>query len=175
MTTIKQHLLDRHLNISLHRPFIDEEERVATFLLYTITGKIAGYQIYRPDSDKKKKNHPREGRYYTYKTPGILSVWGTETLHLTPEILFVTEGVFDAARLTSLGYSAIASLSNAPPPEFQNWLDFLNRKIVVICDNDENGSGRKLAKFGHEAIFTEDKDLGDSSEEYVKWILNRFV
>ena len=48
----------------------------------------------------------------------------------------------------------------------------LNRKVVAVCDNDV--AGRKLAKFGHVAVFTEEKDLGESSDEFVTALLKKF-
>jgi hypothetical protein len=48
----------------------------------------------------------------------------------------------------------------------------LNRKVVVVADNDV--AGRKLAKFGDCCEFTTDKDLGDSSEEYVDNLLTTY-
>lgn len=35
-------------------------------------------------------------------------------------------------------------------------------------------AGRKLAKYGDIVVFTEDKDLGDSSEEYVKNLIKEY-
>ena len=48
----------------------------------------------------------------------------------------------------------------------------LNRKVVAVCDNDV--AGRKFAKFGHVAVFTEEKDLGESSDEFVTALLKKF-
>jgi len=169
MKTVLQLLRERHLDVNLHRPAVDEEERVATFFLYNLSGQIVGYQQYRPDADKVKNNHPTGGRYFTYRNKDTLGVWGVESLYLTPHVLFVTEGIFDAARLTERGFSAVAALSNNPTKDFKNWLSFLNRKVVAVCDNDS--AGRRLAKFGDVAVFTEDKDLGDADDSYVDWLL----
>jgi len=172
MKTVLEHLKDRHVDLSLHRPVIDEAERVAVFYLYNLSGKIVGYQQYRPDADKVKNNHPTEGRYFIYRNKETLGVWGVESLYLTPHVLFVTEGIFDAARLTQRGFSAVAALSNNPTKDFRNWLSFLNRKVVAVCDND--AAGKRLAKFGDVAVFTEDKDLGDADDEYVDWLLKEY-
>jgi DNA primase len=92
---------------------------------------------------------------------------------LTPNVVFVCEGVFDAARLTAKGVSALAVLSNNTGKDLSNWLTMLNRKVVAVCDNDD--AGRKLAKFGDVAVFCEDHDLGDSSDEFVNNLVARFV
>lgn len=153
---------------------LDEVDRVATFLLYNLSGQLVGYQQYRPEGVKTPSNHPKLGKYFTYKKQPTLGVWGVESLHLTPHVVFLTEGVFDAARLTERGYSALAALSNDPTPELGNWLWCLNRRVVAVCDNDPNKAGRKLAKFGTHSAFTQNKDLGDSPDEVVDDLLARF-
>ncbi len=172
MYTVLEHLKDRHVDLNLHRPWIDEDERVAVFYLYNLSGSIIGYQQYRPDADKMKDNHPKEGRYFTYRKQPTLAVWGVESLHLTPHVVFLTEGVFDAARLTERGYSALAVLTDDPTKDLRNWLSMLNRKVVAVCDNDK--AGRRLAKFGDVAVFTEDKDLGEATDEYVTRLLETY-
>lgn len=172
---LKQHLRERHLDLELHRPMLDEAEGVATFYLWNLSGQIVGYQQYRPFASKSFDNNPREGRYFTYRNRHYptVGVWGLESFYLTPGVLFVVEGVFDAARLTELGVSAIAVLGNDPQADTRNWLMSLNRLIVVVADNDK--AGRELAKFGHVAVFTEDHDLGDSSEEFVNSLIQKYV
>ena len=172
MYTILEHLKERHVDLNLHRPWIDEDERVAVFYLYNLSGSIIGYQQYRPDADKMKDNHPKEGRYFTYRKQPTLAVWGVESLHLTPHVVFLTEGVFDAARLTERGYTALAVLTDDPTKDLRNWLSMLNRKVVAVCDNDK--AGRRLAKFGDVAVFTEDKDLGEATDEYVTRLLETY-
>jgi DNA primase len=173
MKTVTEHLKDRHLDLELHRPMVDEVERVATFLLYNLSGQVVGYQQYRPEGLKKPNNNPKEGKYFTYSKQPTLAVWGVESLYLTPGVVFVCEGVFDAARLTSKGVSALAVLSNNSGKDLSNWLGMLNRKVVAVCDNDN--AGRKLAKFGDVSVFCEDHDLGDSSDEFVNNLVARFV
>ena len=171
MGMLKTHLRGRHLDLELHRPMLDEVEQVATFYLWNLSGQLVGYQQYRPLGEKKPQNNPRQGKYFTYNHQPTLAVWGVETLHLTPHVLFLTEGVFDAARLTERGYSAVAALANNPLG-LESWLGCLNRRVVAVCDNDV--AGRKLAKFGHQAVFTEEHDLGDSSAEYVTNLLRMY-
>jgi hypothetical protein len=152
---------------------LDDVERVATFYLWNLSGQLVGYQQYRPEGEKKPNNNPKEGKYFTYRKQPTLTVWGVESLHLTPNVVFVCEGLFDAARLTKRGVSALAVLSNNPTPDLRNWLTCLNRKVVAVCDND--AAGRKLAKFGDVAVFCEDHDLGDSSDEFVTKVLQNFT
>jgi len=170
METILEHLEKRHLDVSLHRPIINEVERVATFFIFNLSGQIIGFQQYRPEGLKTPSNDPRQGKYFTFRKQPTISVWGVESLHLSPNVVFLTEGVFDAARLTKRGFSALAVLSNNPSPDLKNWLIMLNRNIIAVCDNDS--AGKKLAKFGNHAVFTTDKDLGDSSEDFITNLLN---
>lgn len=169
--TMRAHLLGRHVDLSLHRPVICEEERIATFFLWNLSGQLVGYQQYRPDSDKKKHNHPKEGRYFTLRKQPTVAVFGVESLSLRGDVVFVTEGIFDACRLTELGFPAVAVLSNDPSWDVRNWLSCLPRKVVVVHDNDK--AGLKLTKCGDLAVTTGEKDLGDSSDEEVQSLLRR--
>lgn len=175
MTAVADNLRARYLDFDLHRPVIDEAEGTATFYLWNLSGCPVGYHQYRPGVDKKAKNHPKDSRYYTHRTRSTLTVWGVESLVLTPHVVFLTEGVFDAARLTHRGYSALAALTNVPGTDLRNWLSFLNRRIVVVADNDR--AGQLLHKHwngGAETVSTQDKDLGDSDDSYVTWLLDRY-
>jgi DNA primase len=140
--------------------------------LYNLSGQVVGYQQYRPEGEKKPQNNPKEGKYFTYRRKDTLAVWGVESLALNSKVIFLTEGVFDACRLTKLGGTALAVLTNNPSPDLRNWLRMLNRKVVAVCDNDT--AGKKLAKFGDESVFTEGSDLGASPESYVKQLLMRY-
>ena len=153
---LEQHLRDRHLDLSLHRPWMDHVEGVVTFPLWNLSGQLVGYQQYRPGASKDKSNDPRAGRYFTFRKQPTHTVWGVESLHLTPGLVAVTEGVFDAARLTSRGVSAVAVLSNDPVRDLKNWFSSLGRVVVAVCDNDV--AGRRLAKFGDRVVFTTDKE-----------------
>ncbi len=167
---IVEHLKQRHVDLSVHHPIFDIEENVATFLLYNLSGQIVGYQQYRPLADKSKSNDPRSGRYYTYHSKNMTAVFGIETLHFTSDVLFITEGIFDAVRLTKYKVSVIATLSNNPGIQVRNFISCLGRKTIAICDNDR--AGKMLSTYADYSIIMEDKDLGDSSEETVLRILN---
>ena len=173
MKSIREHLRDRHIDFDLHRPIVDEENRVATFYLWNLSEQIIGFQQYRPEGIKKGKENPKEAKYYNYRKQPTIAVWGVESLHLSPDVVFLTEGVFDAARLTEKGYSALAVLSNDPSKDLKNWLRMLNRKVVAVCDNDK--AGKKLAKFGHVSVFTDKKDLGNSTDEFITDLLVKYT
>jgi hypothetical protein len=172
---LKQHLIERHLNLELHRPILDKELNIATFLLYNLSGQLVGYQQYNPSGDKKIFNSKLEGKYYTYrnKNQPTVAIWGLESYYVSTGPIFLTEGIFDACRMTNVGQSAFATLANNPPKDYRNWLMMLNRPIVVVCDND--AAGRKLAKFGdYVEVVPEGKDLGESSDDYVQYLLTKY-
>jgi hypothetical protein len=166
---LKTHLLSRYVNLDLHRPILDETEGVATFLLFNPSGQIVGYQQYRPGASKDQRNDPRDGRYFTRKNSQTVALFGVESLHLRTDVVFITEGIFDAVRLTGRGLPALAVLSNNPSKDVANFLLALGRKVITVCDNDP--AGRKLARFGDQAVFTGSKDLGESSDEEIDELL----
>lgn len=169
-----QHLQSRFVNFDLHRPIIDATAGVATFLLFNLSGQIVGTQQYRPHAPKTARNDPREGRYFTrISKSGTIAVFGIESLHLNHNIVFVTEGIFDAVRLTSVGVPALAVLSNNPTPDLKNFLQCLGRKVVVVCDADS--AGRALAKFGDVSVTLGEKDLGEAELSTVDALIAKFV
>ncbi|CAB4130157.1 Archaeal primase DnaG/twinkle, TOPRIM domain [uncultured Caudovirales phage] len=173
MNNIEQHLRQRHVDLNLHRVFIDEINGVATFPLFNLSGQMVGFQQYRPGASKERKNDPRAGRYFTHRSSHTLAVFGVESLYLNPNILFVTEGIFDAVRLTEVGAPAIAVLSNNPTADLANFLLCTNRKIIAVCDFD--AAGKKLAAFGDVAVIMDSKDLGDASQETVDNLVKKFM
>tara|TARA_R110000851_G_scaffold328860_1_gene500256 strand:- start:1311 stop:1886 length:576 start_codon:yes stop_codon:yes gene_type:complete len=188
MTTMLQHMQDRHVDLDLHTVWLDEAERVATYPLWDLSGQFSGYQAYRPDADKVQKNN-EAGRYYTYRGKKVapdrlerpnknraVAVACMESWYLT-NTLFVTEGYFDAVRFTELGVSAVALLSNDPSVDLQNWLYCVRqtRTVVAVCDPGQ--AGFKLAKVGHHAHVVNlpndpDSDLGDAPQEYVQRLVD---
>lgn len=172
MDSLIQHLHNRHINFDIHRVWLDNEEYMATFPLLNLSGQLVGYQQYRPLANKEKKNNPKEGRYFTYTKKDTRGVWGLESWKFS-KTLFITEGIFDACRLTDKGYSAIATMSN-DPKHLLNLFYIISqdRPIVAICDNDS--AGKKLAKYGTSSIIVEDGDLGDASEKYVNELLLQY-
>lgn len=177
MTTMLEHIKSRHVDTKLHTVWLDEVERVATFPLWTLTGKMAGYQAYRPDANKVQKNDKR-GRYYTYRGDKLVTnhnqavaVWGMESWYLSTT-LFVTEGIFDAARITEMGYSAVAVISNDPNTSTRNWFRMVRRMRPVVAVCDPGPAGFKLRTVGHTYHVMNvpnqpGADLGDAPAEYV--------
>lgn len=173
---LKQHLEDRHLNINLHRVIISNE--VATILLYNLSGQIIGYQRYNPSFPSTmpgdgKQAVLRDRRYYNYISPGMIGLFGIESYDVNCSCVFVTEGVFDACRLTNRGACAIAMLTNSPSSSMKNFLTCLGKPLIAICDNDK--AGMRLRSVGnHFEIVQGGKDLGECSEDYVDYLMNKY-
>lgn len=154
---------------------VDSETQIVTFPLWNLSGQMVGFQQYNWRGDKKKNNN-REGKYWTYTPAGrIVPAWGYEYLSLDKgNILFVTEGVFDAISVMKLGYNCIATMTNHPKPLKQQ-LRVLPYTTVAICDGDN--AGRKLASVcdcgiilpdGEDANSMKPEELGEVVENWRK-------
>ena len=178
ITDLKQHLTERFVNFDVHRPFIDEQECKATFLLYNLSGKIVGKQQYNPNASKSKSNDVY-GRYITIRTEfqNTQTVFGLETFNWhSTKTIFVTEGIFDATRITWFkDECCIALLGNSTNPKegYKSWLKSLGRKTVAVCDSDR--AGLQLVKLTDCAIILDPKhgkDLGECSIDVVHNVIN---
>jgi hypothetical protein len=164
---IQSHLKERHLNVTLY-PW-SHDGYVASFLLFNLSGQLVGYHNYRPFAAKNQKNDPKTSRYYTYITNKALSPWGLESYNWRNDVLFLTEGIFDACRLHNLGLPAIATLSN-DPKKLASWLRIIPRRKIAICDNDR--AGQELAKFADTPVYlTGTKDLGELTDKEVEDVI----
>lgn len=156
------HLQTRSLSVEKY-PSIVVLTDVIIFPLWNLSGQYVGYQQYRPNTDKKKKNNPREGRYYTslhgkwYEKP--LGIWGLESYHYRDDILFICEGIFDACRLHNLGLPAVALL-NSSHTHFKNWLTSTGRKIYKV----EDKAGSRLGPYENVSLPEYRDDLGECTD-----------
>ena len=174
---IKSHLKDRGIDMERVKPVIDEESNNVYFYLYNLSGQLVGYQKYNPLLPKigqNKLSDPKLAKYYTWVTDepkgNKIAVWGLESTEFTDKYLFITEGIFDAARIHEAGYPAIAILGNDPSPQLKNWLSTLPQKKIVIYDNDK--AGIKLKKVGNISFtVTHGKDMNDLNPEEAKEFL----
>ncbi len=178
---IEQHLKDRGIDLKdqLKYPvYVDREKDVAYFPLFNLSGKFVGYQRYNPKGQKGKnsfKLNNKDKKYYTYATKenpekkvSSISVYGLHTLDKRPYV-FVVEGIFDAVKLIKLNEPVIAVLSN-DPKKLKNFFFILQKKVIAICDRDENKAGNKLKRIANKCYFTPEpyNDLGDMDIKEVK-------
>ena len=174
MEKMLQHLKDRWL-VPEKYTGITITPLVATFPLWNVSGKMVGYQTYNPSKPKTHNpKNPHDAKYFTYSTKNELAVWGLETVDwlAIDKPIFLTEGIFDAARLHYYGLQAIAVLGNNPK-HLSNWLNLLPSNTVSVVQGDL--AGKKLAKFGNFSIFLpETKDVGDLSFEQFELYFKKY-
>ena len=169
---IKEHLLSRYVDFDIHTVYMSDTK--ATFMIYNLSGQIVGYQQYNPLAPHLSSN-ALDGRYYTRRSPH-LCVFGLETLSESENTIFITEGVFDATRLTIKGCSGIALLTNSPNSSMLNFLACLSKRRILISDNDKGGEllRKSLTKLVDHIIIPPFKDLGESTEDYVNQIIHEY-
>ena len=178
---LKQHLRSRGIDPDKTRVIIDEEDGDTFFFLYNLSGQMVGYQKYNPKYPKTGQNNldnPRLAKYFTWVGDEPygkkIAVYGLESLEWTDEYLFITEGVFDIARVHEAGYPGIAVLCNDPSESLKSWVRTLPQKKIVIYDNDK--AGRKLMSLGDYSYTIESaKDLNDLSTEEAKIFLDNII
>ena len=167
------HLQSRYMNLDRHVVWIAKNEYCAVFPMWNLSGQLSSYQNYCPDKSKYHTNNsPKDSKYFTYRKAECWVPWGLESLYFDDGPVFVTEGIFDACRLTNHGATALATLTNNPPWDFRNFLSFLPRPVVAVLDNDP--AGKKLAKCGDYVETVPQGDLGNSDESYVHYLLNKY-
>lgn len=165
---LQDYLHSRRFDASKHSVWYDDEELVVTFPLWNLSGQLVGYQQHRPFVLDKKLDNVKEGRYFTHLKEARIGLWGLESWG-DNETLFLTEGVFDACKLTWFGASALAVLQNDPSKSTKRWFWMVRkfRKIIAVCDGDM--AGKRLAEVAHNSIQLPDgKDLGDMDDDYVR-------
>lgn len=174
---IKSHLKDRGIDPDQTRVIIDEQTNDVYFFLYNLSGQMVGFQKYNKDYQKTGQSNlddPRMAKYFTWVSEEgygkAIAVWGLESTKFTDKFLFITEGIFDAARIQEAGYPAIAVLCNNPNISLKGWLETLPQTKIVIYDNDV--PGKRLIKFGDYAYTVpRDKDVNDLTPEEAKKFL----
>lgn len=160
-STLVEHLRARGMNTSLYSFHVGDE--VVTFYLYNPPGKLVGFLQYRPNADKKAKNDPRSGRYFTYLPREVDGLFGLEQDVGGP--LFVVEGIFKAAKLHSLGYSSVAVLG-ASPKRLKSWLRAVSRQRPVYAIGDGDAAGAGLVKIIGAGVQSP-KDLDEMTDKEV--------
>lgn len=160
--TLLDHLKERHLSTRLYPTSIIVNETDVSFLLYNQSGQMVGYQIYNPNTIIKQSNNPREARYFTYTSGEEAGYWGSEFDFMQFDYVFIVEGVFDAARLHSLGHPALAVLGR-DPKKLRSFLLCLTQRKIVLADGDK--AGKDLIKYGDSsAIMPNGLDVSDVDE-----------
>jgi len=168
MSFLVDHLKERHVDLRRTRVLIAENQ--AYFLCFNLLGQLIGYQKYNPLGEKAHHNIPKLSKYFTCISEDhrYAQAWGLETLSYRDDLLFITEGVFDAVRLHNLDLPAVAAFTSTPPDSLRHYLSMLGRRLIGILDADE--AGTRMASFcdDHYVVPAPHKDLGDMPEKAVK-------
>jgi hypothetical protein len=173
--TMLDHLHARYFDTKQHTAWVSEAERVAVVPLWNLSGQLTGYHHYRPDMPKDANNHPYDSRYFTRVSNSPVTLWGMESWY-NSNTLFVTEGLFDAARLTWNGFSAVCVFSSDVGKATLGWLTLVKqfRPVVAVCDSD--AAGKKLGKHGHTAYTVKTgKDFNEADESEVQNFLKDYT
>ena len=154
---------------------IEHEDDRITFLMYNLSGRIVGRQVYNSKGVKSAKSKDEPLRYIIKGQEGETLIFGMHTYNPNSPYLFVVEGVFDALMLHQEGYPAIAVLTSSTNNDVKNQLRLLNGKKVGILDNDITNTGLKLKKDVDDYyVVPIEKDLNDlylnNNKEYLSFI-----
>jgi len=174
MNEFDQHLYDRGLK-QHHRcwktgllPDNPMDEHVV-FPLLTPDGKYVGHQRYfwrRP----KLRSNDEQGRYITTFLPEykLTACFGWEYCRGYGP-LFITEGIWDAIRVSNCYVDCLAVLCNNPSKQLRQYLQMLCKKTsrVLVALVDSDGPGQQLANsasyaFGPACGY---KDFNDMSHD----------
>lgn len=132
------------------------DEETAVWLCWNLSGQLTGYQEYKPNAPKQKRNVGR------YKTQGS-GMFGLEYLNYRHPYLFICEGFFEACMFLGLGLNAVAVFGNNPLP-IKEQLNLLPFKKIAVLDNDK--ASENLKEYANEWIRPpkEFKDLNEMPE-----------
>lgn len=178
MTEWEEHLYSRTKGLlwklcDLGLLFLDYDNEVATFPLW-INSRVSpvwlGYQEYRWKGSKEKRNHPKEGRYYTYVSKGRgIAYFGDYSIK-RGKPLFIAEGIFEAIAVQACGYPCIAVLSNSTKPLREQLSLLPCSRTVALVQPDK--ASRELCKGCDGEIFLT-RDADEYSREALIDILER--
>ena len=191
MSKLVYHLRERGCDPEKYSVLLDEEDEVATFLLYTLTGKLVGFQQYRPGKEKNvskareqfgKDIDLRQLRYYTSVRDKEQCFFGFEQLDWRHGPIFVVEGIFDAIRLHNIGTNAIA-VFGTNPIYLPTYCRAFGHEFIAVCDGDlppENpdqiAPGKMLAWYTDRYIVCPlGKDPGDMTDDELREMINNVV
>lgn len=180
------HLVERGLSdVDVHY-WLDWNNELVYFPLWSPTGVMVGYQKYTWRLPKIRSN---AGKYFTWITESYkpLAFWGYDTLYrpnspsmpadAVSQRVLVTEGIWDAIRCQQCGYNAVAVLTATPNKQFKQWFRMVmqGKEVIGILDKDENNAGAGLTKLCDSSIMCElHKDIGEHSpREAEQWLKSK--
>lgn len=142
-----QHLLDRGWDQSLNT-YVDWDNEIVTFPLYTRIGVLIGKQEYR--WREEKANGGKGLRYMTVVSPEYkgIAAYGWNNQNWRGPI-YLTEGIFSALRVRQANRNALALLTCTPTPQMCQLLKMQPQEVVALV---EPGCGHKMRHAAHRHI-----------------------
>jgi len=157
---------------------VDAEGETITFPLLTIDrAKLIGYQRYQWDAEKIRGNVPgRKQRYYTWMPDAYkgMAIYGWDNC-FGHGPLFVTEGIFDALKVTNCWHDCVALLTNSPSKQFKQWFRDVTRYRRVIALMDSGESHDRWQQIANKTFYPPNNydDIGDVPlEEVQEFLIN---
>jgi len=184
VNNIRKHLEDR--GYPTEKPgyfpvWLDENENVAYFPLYNLSGRLVGYQRYNPTGVKGKDSYKEldeNKKYYTYvirentdRNVPYIAMFGLHTLKRHKNYIFVVEGIFDAVKIMKLGEPVIAVLANKPKP-LRNFFFCLQKITIGILDAGETNNPVCDICF---SVPNSYKDVGEMPQEKVNEFIEKIL
>jgi len=177
MLDMVEHLKSRHMDVDLHKVYVNQDEQLAVFPYYNLAGQMTGFRQYKPFGSKVPGSG-LDGKYYSFRNKEMIALFGMESWYFS-NTLFLIEGVFDAAHGTKLGFSMLSVGCNALDPQLQAWVRGvqLYRPVVAVCDPGK--AGLWLGKYVERSVVVDydlenEVDLADAPEEYVLDLLRSY-
>lgn len=121
--------------------WVDTVNNVASFPLSNQFGIQKGYLVYSPNLPKtghKKCKCKYKCKYAVFGTGNLF--WGLDSTPRDARVVYVTEGIFRATALRSVGLNAISILGSAVSDAILDQINLSSRTLIWIGDPDNAGA-----------------------------------
>lgn len=172
---IRTHLKHRHLDVDMYHCHVDDEADKVTFWLANDRMQLAGILQYYPLGSKDTTD--QNSKYFSSSSKeGMVPLFGMETFHWSPDVIFLSEGAFDSVRLANRGYTSLAMLSSNVHKRTRNWITSRGRRTILVRDNDHLLKSKKRERdhikyFVDEIYIPSAEDMGEMSEDEIDRML----
>jgi hypothetical protein len=123
---------------------VDPDDRGAERILFPVYSHDGGFYGYTSRA-VEKGIEPRVRDYFGLPKRKLLL--GSEFIQDIDDYLILVEGLFDFAKLYQYGYPVVAVMHSSLTPEQARILKDLNKRVVVMFDNDKAGlTGRGIVR-----------------------------
>lgn len=173
---IRSHLKQRHLDVDMYHCHVDDDAGKVTFWLADDRMQLAGMLQYYPHGSKSTTDE--NSKYFSKASKNrMVPLFGMETFHWSPDVIFLSEGAFDSVRLANRGYTSLAMLSSNVHQRTRNWITSRGRRTVFVRDNDHLIKSKKRDR-NHIKYFVDDvyipaaEDMGAMEEDEIDRMLD---